>query len=304
MTDEVQKTQSNKRPLKSGLLAVVACAFAIALTMTGIFQSFDRDLSAFRFSQNPTPASQDMIFVGIDKASLDAVGIWPWPRSIHGQILDRLIEAGAEEVAIDIDFSARSTSEQDVLFADALRRAEGRVILPAFMQKAKVGDSSVDTVVSTPIEPFANEAWLGSVNVFPEPDGKIWSFGGGWSQGDIYIPSMPTLLAERTRTQGVRIDYGINAETVPVLSASVLLDPSAKIGSLEGRKIVYGAYATELGDIFLTPVHGPMPGAMVQILAAETLKAGREIQLVSPILPLCIIMIMAVALSWQFSDRW
>ncbi len=304
MTSEKQKTQSNKRPLKSGLLAVVACVFAIALTLTGVFQSFDRDLGAFRFSQSATPASQNMIFVGIDKASLDAVGVWPWPRSVHGQILDRLIEAGAEEVAIDIDFSAHSTSEQDALFADALRRADGRVILPVFMQKAQVGDSSVETVVSSPIEPIANAAWLGSVNVFPEPDGKIWSFGGGWRQGEEFIPSMPSLLAERSSTQGVRIDYGINAETVPVLSAAKLLDPDAQIGSLEGKKIVYGAYATELGDIFLTPVHGPMPGAMVQILAAETLLAGREIKLVSPIFPLCIIMIMAVLLSWQFRDRW
>ena len=79
---------------------------------------------------------------------------------------------------------------------------------------------------------------------------------------------MPSLLAERGDVSTIRIDFGIDAETVPVLSAARLLDPNISLGSLVGKKVVYGAYAAELGDVFLTPVHGPMPGAMVQILAA------------------------------------
>src|SRR5690606_11246232 len=41
------------------------------------------------------------------------------------------------------------------------------------------------------------------------------------------------------------------------------------------RPVGIGASAPELRDTFVVPVHGVLPGGMVQILAAETLRQGR-----------------------------
>lgn len=304
MAFEVSKSDSAKASRVKVFLVALACITALIVAASGFFRSYDRDLSAFRFAQFPTPASQDIIFLGIDKTSLDAVGVWPWPRSVHAEVVDQLVAADVAEIAIDIDFSSSSTPDEDARFAESIKRAEGRVILPTFLQNARLGDASSGTIISKPIDQFAENAWLGSVNVFPETDGKIWSFAAGQDEDGNTMVSMPSMLAERADIENVQLDFGIDAKTIPVLSVAELLDPNFELGSLAGNKVVYGAYATELGDIFLAPVYGPMPGAMLQILAAETLLAEREITTISPVFPLGIIILSTITLALLLRNRW
>ena len=77
-------------------------------------------------------ASKELVFVEIDERSLRLLEVWPWPRSHHAELIARLNSAGARNIAIDIDFSSRSTPAQDALLEQALEGAERRVILPAF----------------------------------------------------------------------------------------------------------------------------------------------------------------------------
>ncbi len=57
---------------------------------------------------DPSQASQDIVFVVIDEASLEAyqeqLGRWPWPRDVHGYIVNFLKAAGAKAIAFDIQF--------------------------------------------------------------------------------------------------------------------------------------------------------------------------------------------------------
>jgi CHASE2 domain-containing sensor protein len=53
----------------------------------------------------PTPAAPNVIVVAIDEASLARFGQWPWPRSVMAALIDRLAEAGAKVVGLDILFS-------------------------------------------------------------------------------------------------------------------------------------------------------------------------------------------------------
>ncbi len=77
------------------------------------------------------PAQQDIVIVGIDESSLKQIGRWPWKRSIHATLLNRLTDAGAKVVVLDIILSERDRSNPagDRVMADAVRR-NGRVILP------------------------------------------------------------------------------------------------------------------------------------------------------------------------------
>jgi hypothetical protein len=75
------------------------------------------DLRASLFPRNPTG---EVVIVAIDAKSIQAFGVWPWPRSIHGQLLRALQSAGAADVAFDVDFGARSDSTQDKLLSEAL----------------------------------------------------------------------------------------------------------------------------------------------------------------------------------------
>ena len=94
--------------------------------------------------------ASDIVVVEIDAQSLNELEVWPWPRRLHGELLDRLVAAGARHVFFDIDFSTRSTPVEDDLFAASLAAAPaGTVLLPAFQQPAT---SSRDrALVSRPV---------------------------------------------------------------------------------------------------------------------------------------------------------
>jgi adenylate cyclase len=78
----------------------------------------------------PGPSHLPIVIVGIDEASFAELNMqWPWPRSLHGRLLDRLNEAGAAVVVFDVIFAEPSADpKQDRALADAIGRA-GNVLL-------------------------------------------------------------------------------------------------------------------------------------------------------------------------------
>lgn len=53
----------------------------------------------------PRPASDKIVIVDLDEASLKRMGQWPWPRNVMAQMVDRLNEMGASVIAFDIVFA-------------------------------------------------------------------------------------------------------------------------------------------------------------------------------------------------------
>ena len=258
----------------AAILAVILLAQAASL-----FAPLDRFLSDRRYLLADREASGGIVFAAIDKQSLDETGVWPWPRSVHGEITDRLRELGAAEIVFDIDFSTPSTPENDAAFAAALARAEGKVTLPVFLQMPDAGDPDAPPIVTAPIEPLAQWAWLAAVNVYPDPDGRVRRFPAALQAGGEVIASVPASIAGDAGGTGdtIGIDFGIDANSVPVISVAELLKGPIAPERIAGKTVVVGAYATELRDIYVVPKYGVMPGALLQIVAAETLIAGRDI---------------------------
>lgn len=99
----------------------------------------------------PKPTQQQVIIVDIDEKSLDELGQWPWPRSLLAKIIDKVGQAGAVAVGLDILFPEhdrmspanmasivetydkdaaarlRTMKSNDEMFADAMTRT--RVVL-------------------------------------------------------------------------------------------------------------------------------------------------------------------------------
>ena len=259
------------------LLVLVMQAFSLLAPL-------DRYLSDQRFRLLDQPVSGRITFVAIDKKSLDAVGVWPWPRSIHAAIADRLREFGAREIVFDIDFSTPSTPERDAAFAAAIERAAGTVILPVFLQRSDAGSVDGDIRITEPIEEFARNAWLASVNVFPDNDGMVRTFPMGMETASGFLASVPATIAGGAVDQGgtIGVDFGIDPQGFETISASDLLDGTADPASVKGKTVVIGAFATELRDFYAVPNHEFIPGAVLQGLAAETLIAGRTIERIAP----------------------
>nr|WP_316654683.1 EAL domain-containing protein [uncultured Gellertiella sp.] len=249
----------------------------LMLNGVGLLTRVDNFLVAHRMALAPRKASGDIAFLAIDKQSLDQIGVWPWPRSTYGTIVDRLVQAGARDIAFDIDFSARSSPSGDEAFARALETAGGGVILPAFLQNGGAEQSNASLALTSPIALLADRAWVGGVNVVPQADGVLRSMPYGIPTADGPLSSIPVLLSGSTenRTDSFPIDFSISPATVPTYSVSRLLGGQLPPDALKGKSVLVGAYAVELKDYFTVPVGGMLAGPLVQVVAAETLLQHR-----------------------------
>ncbi|MBB4145465.1 EAL domain-containing protein [Rhizobium rhizoryzae] len=235
----------------------------------------DQLLSDLRFSLLQRNASQQVVFLAIDKESLDKVGVWPWPRSVYADILTVLSQSDPKDIFFDIDFSTPSAPQEDGKLAEALENAGGGVILPIFKQHAKAAETST-VELTRPIDQFGKVAWPAFANVELDDAGLVSHFSTSDQADGLRVQSVAAALASYSGRDGVfPIDFSIRPSTVPTYSVSDLLSGKVPPSRLDGKTVVIGAYATELKDIYPVPVHGALAGPLIHILATETILQNR-----------------------------
>ncbi|MFD2647987.1 putative bifunctional diguanylate cyclase/phosphodiesterase [Devosia albogilva] len=257
-------------PASRGAAVATLTVLVFAAALLGVFGPIDQALRELRFAGTDRAPSGNVVFVEIDGASLSGVGVWPWPRTVHAELLDRLMDFGADEVVFDIDFSTVSSEPADAAFEAALGRAGGYAWLAAFQQRALDGSA----ILNQPIPRFAAHAGSVLVNVDGDGTGLLQSVPAALDEPP--IPSVAVALTPGAVTEPrIVIDYGIDLDAVPRFSAADVLFGRIDPGLVAGKQVVVGASAVELRDFFRVPRFGVIPGPMVQIAATETLKAGR-----------------------------
>lgn len=242
--------------------------------LAGAFRPIDDALRDLRFGAEARTPTGNVVFIDIDARSIDLVGVWPWPRSVHARLVDALLDAGAQNVAFDVDFSTASAEAEDLAFEEALERAGGYVQLAALRQLA---DGPEAGTFNLPLPRFAQHADIVTVNVPAGTGGLVRSYPFGMQLGGQVYPSLAASIAgvRGPPDAGFAIDYSIAPERVDRIPVIEVLNGSLDPTRVAGKQVVVGASALELRDTLIVPRHGVMPGAMVQILAAETLLQGR-----------------------------
>jgi len=255
------------------IFVIVGAAFAL-----GAFEPIERALMDTRFRLLQRPASGELVVVAIDARSLRELPSWPWPRSYHARLLDTLLAAGATEVALDIDFSAAASPEDDARLAGALARADGRAILPAFVQVARQPDGSRRVVDALPLTLFRDKVRIGAVNVVPGADSLIrQSAVGMWINGRL-VPSTAALLSDTPAADdSFYLDFGLRPDSIATLSYVDVLNGRFDPAAVRGKKIIVGATAVELGDQFAVPLHRTLAGPLLQAVAYESLSQHRAL---------------------------
>src|SRR5690606_31754069 len=126
------------------------------------------------------PASGDITIVAIDSESLTQIGRWPWPRGVYAQMIDRLTEAGARGVLLDLVLDEENVEDPagDEELAVAIAR-NGRVVLPVLVEAARHGGPIEEILPIPPISAAA--AALGHVDVALDGDGiarEVYLYAG------------------------------------------------------------------------------------------------------------------------------
>jgi len=279
---------------------LVVIALAVVLS-TGWHGALRNALTDLRFAWESRSATGNVVVVAIDAPSIDQIGVWPWPRSLHADLLHRLEAAGAQDVALDIDFSSPSDPTADEAFLAALREVGGSTILPSFKQPTPNGGAAH---INRPLKPFGNQSWPAVVNVAVESDGLVRRYPVAEKLDDTRMPSMAVVLAgqDANRRPPFLIDFSIRAASIPVVSyVDVLRGDATALDKLKDKKVIVGATALELGDRFSVPNGRILAGPVLQALAAESVLQNRMLRWTSDfgmILGLAVICLLMMH-SWR-----
>lgn len=271
----------------------------------GMLERLEYGLMDLRFRVLAREAGPSLVVVEIDQRSLRELNVWPWPRRYHAQVIDRLIDAGAAQIAFDVDFSSHATPFDDQALELALQGAGGRVLLPVFKQRVSLSQADAPPVQTAPLPRFAQHARLGSVVVWPESDSRVRRMATSVTWADGTIASMATVLAATTRPVGADfyIDYGIQADTLARISYTDIYHGRFPPDFLQGRRVIVGATAVELGDQLPVPLHLTLAGPYVIALATETLLQGRALVRTATAPTLLITFLIALVLGPQLLAR-
>ncbi|GGA09271.1 hypothetical protein GCM10010923_19530 [Blastomonas marina] len=275
----------------SAFLTGIAAAALFAVS--GLHVTLEQQWREAIHEWSPREASGQVHVVEIDAASLAAVNRWPWPRQHYANVVKRLDEAGVRSIAFDIDFSSPSAAGDDAAFAAALERAKTPVYLPTFSQAASANDRRA--LEALPIEPLRRSVSLASVMMRPDADGFVRSLPMGAVTGDMPRPS---LAAASSGANGAvdeifALDLSVDPATIPRHSFVKIERGRFDPDELRGKDVIIGATAIELFDRYPVPLHGVIPGAVVQALGVETLLAGRFVE-IGWILPLAFAALISV----------
>jgi diguanylate cyclase (GGDEF)-like protein/PAS domain S-box-containing protein len=260
----------------------MAAAFAISAGtwFAGTFATLDNAYVDLQTRWLQEEISSEIVIVEIDARSLKELGVWPLRRSQHAELLDKLSEAGAARVFLDIDFSAPSTAIEDARLESAIASASSTILLPAFWQP--ISQQAAGLVLSAPLPAFAAHAQLGLVNLVPGKDGLVREVPDFSDLSAELLPVWAQVSNEASRTTGdLRLDYRIAPSSFRRISYVDAVRGAIDV-ALEGATVFVGATALELGDIVAVPVHRALPGVIVQAIAAESAQSSRSLADATP----------------------
>ncbi|MEW6683303.1 MAG: CHASE2 domain-containing protein [Nitrospirota bacterium] len=283
---------------------VVAALFALSA-----FERLELITYDWRLRAKPAPPRQDIVIVGIDSPSLKALAAWPWSRSVHADLVDRLTRARARVIAFDVDFSTPRTRREDADLTRAVSRSD-RVVLAAFQEHRAIEGGAVVEYASLPYPALQDAARaVGSINLPIDADGAIrrapietpllgregWSFAVQTARVYLDTPDPPLRSsfggslklgghqAQLGRTDDFFIRFMGAPGTVPVISFVDVLRGAVPASRFTDKIVLVGATSLDLQDFRVTPFRGAMTGVEIQANAIATILSGRSHQRLPPV---------------------
>jgi len=276
----------NFRSFEQFVLAFVLVALSGVLIYTQLPERLNLIVYDFAIRLSPQAPEENTVIIAVDEKSLDALGQWPWRRSTHAALVNRLTEVKTKAVAFDIIFAEPDLNhpEDDAAFAEAIQNNKN-VFLPLHIHPRSY-ETTLSEIIPIP-ELTAAAKDLGHIHVELDIDGIARGLYLKEGLGEAYWPSMSLALTQATHPSiakkltpknqvdesvaafvNVRAGYTMipfagEAGTFPTFSYIDVLNGDIPAEKLRGKVVLIGATAAGLSDVLPTPVSGlssPMPG--------------------------------------------
>lgn len=240
------------------LLSLIALT---ALTFSQLGQTIN--LQALDLFRNPHPPHPDIVILAIDNKSIQTIGRWPWDRSVHSRIINKLNEVNPAAVAVDITLSEPQNDIEDLQLSKSLQTVNYPVVLAVSK--------------NLPLEIFLqnNLASAGRSDVPTDYDG-LSRFS---PEGNSLSFKLAKSLNVDLNKDKFLIDFAGSAGTFQTYPVGDFLSDQIPPVKLSKKIILIGATASDLHDTVLIP-----PGQLISgvewnsnILDNLLLNRGKDI---------------------------
>lgn len=291
------------------LLVFLTCLFVLGATYSGLLKPLDNLLSDRLLVLNAgnNVSDERIVIVDIDDYSIQSLeqyaGRWPWPRSLHAELIELLHAAGTRALVFDVLFSERDLyrPEADAYFSEAVEatsawlpslildtrdRSEGMrfaEIAQALGARAGSGANPDASLVMLLPRAVDREFWKsGLINFEADGDGigrryPLWIEREGWRLPMMVARIARSLGAELPDRQSVVMNWqSADPRTYKALSYAdvyrgLLEEDENVLESVRDRIVFIGASAAGLHDIDVTPISGLHHGTQILATALDNL---------------------------------
>ncbi len=266
-----------------GISPVVAGAAAAVVTVgalvSGVADRWELPLRDLILRLAPPQAAEHVAAVVFDETALARHGPWPPERGLLARIVERIRDAGAAGVVMDLLLVEPGPG--DASLAGAL--PENRAVLIAAMD-----DSGGAWVLPAP--PLRTRATLAHPEFQLDHDGVVRRISSTKQADGVPLPAVSAAVARLLDPQWpvpvgrpVIPDYRVRPGSLPTVGVEALLQQQHP--ELADKIVFVGVTALGLGDRVVTPVspgRRPEPGVLVHASIADMLHRG---MLLTPLPP-------------------
>jgi len=288
LDDALDQHPPDWSPMRRRRRLVVTLYASVALATTGavfalwagdVLRAAELETVDARFSVRGEHAARDVVVVGIDARTFGAVRRFPFARTLHARVIDRLRRAGAKVIAYDVQFTEPSGDDAaDNALVVAAERAR-RIVFST----TEVGAGGASNVFGGDAVLRTIGARAGSGNLPNDPGAVIRRF----AYDDLGLRGFAVVAAELASGRAARrsefaadgsawIDYPGPPRTVRTVSFGDVLRGRVPAQALRGKVVVVGATAPVLKDVFATSTASDdlMSGPEIQAAAIQTALDG------------------------------
>jgi adenylate cyclase len=336
---------TGKDPLRRDpftLLAVAVLLLALAELfgsglLRGLEYAFNDRLLALH-TRERLPDGQTVI-IDIDERSLEAMaaehGRYPWPRSVHAELVEAIAAQGPRAILFDILFTDHDPlrPDDDAYLAEVaathtnlffpfvrLQSSDPAAGLPLALVGEALGftrsadDQSQQQATVPLLLPYTAAqiaGRLGSINFSADSDGiarhyPLYHAVAGWR-----LPSLPAKAAtalgyELPEATQIRLNWQGPALSYPRVSYSDLYadlsrrEPQRPRDEFRDKVVIIGATATAMHDLRATPLSSLHPAVEILATTLDNLRLGNPLRDAPRWLPALITLLLIVALWHAF----
>ena len=273
----------------------------------------DRMIALHAISSEP---DRDIVIIDIDERSLalmsESVGRWPWPRSIHADLLAGIAQQKPQAIVFDILFSDpdRIRPQDDAYFAEVIRTTDNTYFpmlrlndaddtqgIPLYKYGSVLGATASDgadpqakVAMVLPLPAMLETGRLGTHNALADADGVVRRYPMYMDVQGWHIPSLPAAVARdlawpvKAAESDIILNWHGRALSYQRVSyADIYQDlqrknPQRMPNEFAGKIVIIGATANGLHDIRPTPLASFHTGVEILATAIDNLKHGDALQ--------------------------